>query len=191
MLMFCNICTCINISMKKVSFCRELTHVHVRAEAKRLLSVSKRVLLAGHLAGAPSSCRRITSAGLQTKGPAPRPPFFDKGHHDHSDRSSVRVGNGSPRVLKEEWQGFLLHKSQVTNTNGQEVNFICLVCRGSPYWAVFSTSCRSQVLSGIARPRGGWKGERERAWNLGGPLIFIGIKKAVQYPGQACIYVYT
>ena len=85
-------------------------------------------------------------------------------------------GMGAPE-FKREWRGFLMHKSQVTNTNGQEVNFICLVCRGSPCRAVFSTSCRSRVLGGIARPCRGWKEERARAWNLGGPLIFVGIKK--------------
>ena len=151
--------------------------MYVHAEAKCLLSVNKRVLPASHLVGAPCACQRITSTGLQTKGPAPRPPLFDKGHHDHSDRSGARGGNGSPRVLKDEWRGFLMHKSQVTNMNGQEVNFICLVCRGSPCRAVFSTSCRSRVLGGIARPCRGWKEERARAWNLGGPLTFIGIKK--------------
>ena len=70
-----------------------------------------------------------------------------------------------------------MHKSQVTNTNGQEVNFICLVCRGSLCRVVFSTSCRSRVLGGIARPCRGWKEERAKAWNLGGSLTFTGIKK--------------
>ena len=54
--------------------------------------------------------------------------------------------NGSSRVLKDEWRGFLVHKSQVTNTNGQEVNFIYLVCR-----TVFLASRWSRVLGGIAR----------------------------------------
>ena len=52
-----------------------------------------------------------------------------------------------------------------------------MVCRGSPCRAVFSTSCRSRGLGGIARPCRGWKEERARAWNLGGPLTFVGIKK--------------
>ena len=132
-------------------------HVYVRVEAKCLLRVNKRFLPASHLADAPCACRRITSAGLQTKGPAPRPPLFDKGHHDHSDRSSVRVGNGSPRVLKDEWRGFLMHKSQVTNTNGQEVNFIGLVCRdrragrSSPLLAGAESLAGSRVFAVLER----------------------------------------
>ena len=34
MLMLCNICTRISISMKKMSFLWELMHVYVRAEAR-------------------------------------------------------------------------------------------------------------------------------------------------------------
>ena len=65
-------------------------------------------------------------------------------------------GMGAPK-FKIEWRGFLMHKSQVRNGNGQEVNFICLVCRGSPCRAVFPISCRSRVLGGIERPCRGWK----------------------------------
>ena len=86
-------------------------------------------------------------------------------------------GMGAPK-FKREWRGFLMHKSQVTNMNGQEVNFICLVCRGSPCRAVFPTSCRSRVLGGIERPCHSWKEERIGAWNLGGPLTFVGIKSS-------------
>ena len=61
--------------------------------------------------------------------------------------------------------------------NGQEVNFICLVCRGSPCRAVFSTSCRSRVLVGIACFCRDWKEVRTKSWNLGGSLTFTRIKK--------------
>ena len=111
MLMFCNICTCISISMKKMCFCRELMHVNVRVEAKCPFNKNKRVSQASHLAGALCACQRIISVRLQTKGPAPRPPPFSKGYYDHSNRSSVRAGNASTRVFNEEWRGFLMHKS--------------------------------------------------------------------------------
>lgn len=37
MLMFYNICNCISISMKKMSFCQEPMHVYVHAEANASL----------------------------------------------------------------------------------------------------------------------------------------------------------
>jgi len=83
-----------------------------------------------------------------------------------------------------------MHKSQVTNMNGQEVNFICLVFRGSPCRALFPTSCQSRVLGGIERPCRSWKEERARAWNLGGPLTFVGIKKQYNILDKH-VYTYT
>ena len=86
-------------------------------------------------------------------------------------------GMGAPDFFKREWRGFLTHKLHVANMDGHEVNFICLVCRGSSCRAVFSTSCRIRVLGRIECPCWSWREERARAWNLGGPLTFIGIKK--------------
>ena len=49
--------------------------------------------------------------------------FLLHGYYNYPYRSSVRVGDGSTQVLIE-WRGFLMHKSQITNMNGQGRNFI-------------------------------------------------------------------
>ena len=103
MLMYCNLCSYISMLMQKSSLVGNPCMRYGRAEAKRLLNVNKRVLPASCPTGTLCTYRRITSVGLQTKRPAPRPPPFSKGYYNHSDRSSVRAGNGSTRVFKEEW----------------------------------------------------------------------------------------
>ena len=59
-----------------------------------------------------------------------------------------------------------MQKSQVTNTNGQEVNFICLVRR-----AVFSASRRNRVLGGIA-------------WEQSVPHRFVEQSRPAQFVAQ-------
>ena len=62
-----------------------LVHVYVHAEAKRLFNRINEFSLAGYPASTLFVCRRTTSAGEQTEGPAPRQPLIPKGHGDQPE----------------------------------------------------------------------------------------------------------
>ena len=173
----CNIRACISMSMKKTSLagnsCMYTSMQRRNASLMQINEFSRQAILpvpsvpAGesHLPGYRQRVQPLVNLLLA------------KATTTILSEATFRPGMGAPE-FKREWRGFLMHKSQVTNMNGQEVNFIYLVCRSSPCRAVFPTSCRSRVLGGIERPCHSWKEERIGAWNLGGPLTFVGIKSS-------------
>ena len=75
-----------------------------------------------------------------------------------------------------------MRKSQVTNMNGQEMNFIWLGCRGRRVGQYSQFLCRSIVTAA----------ERRREQGHGTlvvPQYLLGSKVA-QYPRQACMHTY-
>ena len=151
MSMSCNIRTCISMSMKKTSLagnpCMYTSMQRRNASLMQINESSRQAVLpvpsapAGesHLPGYRQRVQPLVNL-LLARATTTIP-----------TEAAFGSGMRAPE-FKRNWRVFLMHKSQVTKMNGQEVNFICLVCRGSPCRAVFPTSCRSRVLSGIERP---------------------------------------
>ena len=122
----CNIRTCINMSMKKTSLAgnpcmytsmprRNASLMEIN-ESSRQFVLPVPSVLAGesHLPGYRQRVQPLVNL-LLARATTTIP-----------TEAAFGLGMGAPD-FKRECQGFLMHKSQVTNMKGQEVNFICLV----------------------------------------------------------------
>ena len=89
-----------NISMKNMSFCRELTHVCVRAEAKCLFNESKRVSPARYLAGAPVPAGESHLPGYRRRVQPPANLFLPKATATILIEAPFRSGMGAPKSKK-------------------------------------------------------------------------------------------
>ena len=99
--------------------------------------------LAGYPAGTLFVCQRAISAGLQTKGTAPRQLLFTKATATILTEATFESGMGAPKSQRSG-EVFLCTSYSLQNTNGQEVELIWLAWRGP--------SCRGISSSPYQKP---------------------------------------
>ena len=109
-----------------------------------LLSVNKRVFPGRLPCRHPDICRRTISTGQNIKGPAPANFLLPKATATILPEATFKSRMGAAKSQKSG-EVFLCTSYSLQNTNGQEVELICLACRRSQCWSIFPTPCRGQV----------------------------------------------
>jgi hypothetical protein len=90
------------------------------------------------------SAGELCLSGDRQRGQPPANFFLPKATMTILSEATFESGMGAPKSQKSGGV-FLCTSYNLQNTNGQEVELICLACRGSQCRAIFSTPCQGQV----------------------------------------------
>ena len=123
MLMFYNIRTCIGMLMKKMSLAGNpfmcMSMQRQNASLMQINEFFRQAILPTPFLSAGES----HLPGNRQRGQPPANFFLPEATTTILLEATFESGMGVP---KSQWRGFLMHKSQVTNMDGQEMNFIWL-----------------------------------------------------------------